>query len=51
MRKPEIDHILTRMLESNVEISDFILTADKPFQVEAAGQLVRVDLKIGRAHV
>src|SRR5271157_3862008 len=45
MRKPEIDHILTRMLESNVEISDFILTVDRPFQVEAAGQLVRVDLR------
>ena len=45
MRKPEIDHILTRMMESNVEISDFIVTVDKPFQVEAAGQLVRVDLR------
>ena len=45
MRKPEIDHILTRMLESNVEISDFILTVDKPFQVEAAGQLVHVELR------
>ncbi len=45
MRKPEIDHILTRMLESNVEISDFILTVDRPFQVEAAGQLVRVELR------
>ena len=45
MRKPEIDHILTRMLESNVEISDFILTVDKPFQAEAAGQLVRVELR------
>jgi twitching motility protein PilT len=45
MRKPEIDHILTRMLESNEQISDFILTVDKPFQVEAAGQLVRVDLR------
>lgn len=45
MRKPEIDHILTRMLESNVEISDFILTVDKPFQVEAAGQLVSVELR------
>ncbi|HJX35481.1 MAG TPA: PilT/PilU family type 4a pilus ATPase [Dehalococcoidales bacterium] len=45
MRKPEIDHILTRMMESNVEISDFILTVDKPFQVEAAGQLVRVELR------
>ncbi len=45
MRKPEIDHILTRMLESNVEISDFILTVDKPLQVEAAGQLVPVELR------
>lgn len=45
MRKPEIDHILTRMLESNAEISDFILTVGKPFQVEAAGQLVSVDLR------
>lgn len=45
MRKPEIDHILTRMLESNAEISDFILTVGKPFQVEAAGQLVSVELR------
>lgn len=45
MRKPEIDHILTRMLESNAEISDFILTVGKPFQVEAAGQLVPVELR------
>ena len=45
MRKPEIDHILTRMLESNEQISDFILTVDKPFQVEAAGQLVHVELR------
>ncbi len=44
MRKPEIDHILTRMLESNVNISDLVLTVDKPFQVEAAGQLVPVEL-------
>ncbi|HDQ04738.1 MAG TPA: PilT/PilU family type 4a pilus ATPase [Deltaproteobacteria bacterium] len=45
MRKPEIDHILTRILESNVNISDLILTVDKPFQVEAAGQLVPVELE------
>ena len=45
MRKPEIDHILTRMLESNANISDFILTVGKPFQVEAAGQLVSVELR------
>ncbi len=45
MRKPEIDYILTRMLESNVNISDLVLTVDKPFQVEAAGQLVPVELE------
>ncbi|MBN1470166.1 MAG: PilT/PilU family type 4a pilus ATPase [Syntrophaceae bacterium] len=45
MRKPEIDHILTRMLESNTNISDLILTVDKPFQVDSAGQLVPVTLK------
>ncbi len=45
MRKPEIDHILTRMLESNPNISDLILTVDKPFQVDSAGQLVSVTLK------
>lgn len=45
MRKPEIDHILIKMLESNANISDVILTVDKPFQVEAAGVLVPVDLE------
>ena len=45
MRKPEIDYILTRMLESNVNISDLVLTVDKPFQVEAAGQLVPVEME------
>lgn len=45
MRKPEIDHILTRMLESQPNISDLIITVDKPFQVDAAGQLVPVNLK------
>lgn len=45
MRKPEIDHLLTKMLESNVNISDINLTVDKPFQVEASGQLVGVDIE------
>ena len=45
MRKPEIDHILIKMLESSANISDIILTVDKPFQVEAAGILVPVDLE------
>ena len=45
MRKPEVDHILTKMLESNVNISDLILTVDKPFQVEASGVLTPVELE------
>lgn len=45
MRKPEIDHILTRMLESNPDISDLIITVDKPFQVDSAGKLVGVRLR------
>ena len=44
MRKPEINHILEKMLESNPNISDLNLTVDKPFQVESSGQLVGVDL-------
>ena len=45
MRKPEIDHILTRMLESYPNISDLIITVGKPFQVESTGQLTPVTLR------
>jgi len=45
MRKPEIDHILTKMLESHMDISDIVLTVGKPLQVYSAGQLVPVQLK------
>ena len=45
MRKPEIEHILMKMLESHPNISDLNLTVDKPFQVESSGQLIGVDLK------
>jgi twitching motility protein PilT len=45
MRKPEIDHILTKMLESGVDISDIVLTVGKPLQVYASGELVPVALK------
>ncbi len=45
MRKPEIDHILTRMLESYPNISDLIITVGKSFQVESTGQLVPVTLR------
>lgn len=45
MRKPEIDHIMTRMLESQPNISDLIITVGKPFQVESTGQLIPVPLR------
>jgi twitching motility protein PilT len=44
MRKQQIDHILTTMLESHENVSDFNITVDKPFQVEVAGQLKPVEL-------
>lgn len=46
MRKAEIDHILTTMLESFGNISDLNITAGKPFQVESAGQLTEVPLEL-----
>jgi len=39
MRKQQIDYILTTMLESHEEASDFNITVDKPFQVESFGEL------------
>jgi twitching motility protein PilT len=45
MRKAEIDHILTTMLESHGNISDLNITAGKSFQVESSGQLTDVALE------
>jgi twitching motility protein PilT len=45
MRKQEIDHVLTRMLESHGNVSDLNLTAGKPLQVESSGQLTGVELE------
>ncbi len=42
MQKQEIDHILTKMLESNDNVSDLNLTPGKPLQVESSGVLVPV---------
>ena len=39
MRQQQIDHILTVMLESHENVSDFNVTVDKPFQVESSGVL------------
>lgn len=44
MKKPEIDHILTRMLDSHESVSDLNFTVGKPLQVETYGQLAGVDL-------
>src|ERR1700733_2797031 len=42
MRRPELDHILSTMLDSAPEVSDLIFTVDKPLQVESAGELTGV---------
>ncbi len=44
MRKQQMDYILTTMLESYDNVSDFNITVDKPFQVESSGELKPVTL-------
>jgi twitching motility protein PilT len=44
MRRPELDHILTTMLDSQPEVSDLLVTVDKPLQVESFGELKPVAL-------
>jgi twitching motility protein PilT len=39
MRRPELDSILTTMLESQEEVSDLLFTVNRPFQVESVGEL------------
>jgi len=45
MRKQEIDHILTRMLDAHSNVSDLNITVGKSFQVESDGVLCPVDLQ------
>ena len=45
MKKQEIDHILTKMLDSHYNVSDLNPTVGKTFQVEASGELVPVDMQ------
>ena len=42
MRRPEIDYMLTTMLDSHDNVSDLNFTVGKAAQVEASGQLVPV---------
>lgn len=43
MRRPELDYVLTTMLDSQKEVSDLLFTIGKPLQVEAAGELKIVE--------
>jgi twitching motility protein PilT len=45
MKKQEIDHLLTRMLDSHSNVSDLNLTVGRPLQVESAGELLPVEVK------
>src|SRR5512146_1255896 len=44
MRRPELDYILSAMLDSQPEVSDLLFTVDKPLQVESFGELKPVAL-------
>jgi len=44
MRRPELDYILTTMLDSQQEVSDLLFTVDKSLQVEAVGELKSIAL-------
>jgi twitching motility protein PilT len=45
MTKAELDYVLGTMLDSNKNVSDLNITADKPFQVESSGELVEVAIE------
>jgi twitching motility protein PilT len=45
MKKQEIDHILTRMLDAHRNVSDLNFTVGKPLQVESAGELIPVAME------
>jgi twitching motility protein PilT len=44
MRRPELDYILSTMLDSQPEVSDLLFTVDKPPQVESFGELKPVTI-------
>ena len=47
MQRTEIDHVLTKLLDSYENVSDINMTAGKPFQVESSGELIHVDIGYG----
>ncbi len=44
MKKQEIDHILTKMLDAYDNVSDLNITVGKPFQVESSGELTWIEM-------
>ena len=44
MRKPEIDYLLTKMLDAQKNVSDLNVTVGRSLQVESSGQLTPVEL-------
>jgi len=44
MTRAELDYILGAMLDAQKNVSDLNITVDKPLQVEASGELVKVDI-------
>ena len=44
MRRPEIDYMLTTMLDSHDNVSDLNISVDRPLQVESSGQLTKVNV-------
>jgi len=46
MRKREIDHFLRKMLDFHENVSDIVVTVDRPFQVESDGELMPVPMDV-----
>lgn len=46
MRKREIDHFLRKMLDFHENVSDLVVTVDRPFQVESDGELMAVPMDV-----
>jgi len=44
MKKQQIDHILSKMMDSHDNVSDLNFTPGKPLQVESSGQLIAVKM-------
>ena len=44
MRRNELDYILNTLLDGHKDVSDLLLTVDKPLQIEASGRLIPIPI-------